>query len=274
MHFYELLAKTEINATKEIARFETLLDVVSDNGFSLHSVLNNNILKLPSNIRQTHCSIDEIFELNKLESWRVRKKDVDKLVLYMEIILTLLKHLKKSVNGYLMLTDNVKKIVANANHLADILNYEVKDWENTVILVPKKTELQLAEKYLIKKNKTLALDVWHYEHNSMKGDIEQKKAVLQELHSYVEPFLDKMRSPLRENVGFLLNNLNIRHNNLKGTKANSFVQNIDSSDLESWYDKAFVLLLQIIVEKNQEKIVNEVEELRKSFKKGSNIGVT
>ena len=229
--------------------------------------MNNNILKLPANIRKTNCCINDFFENYGLDVLRVRKKDCDKLVLYIEIILTILKHLKKCVHGFPMLMDNVKMIIANATHLADVLNYEVKEWENTIILVPKKTELQLAEKYLTKKNKTLALDVWHYEHNSMKGNIEQKKAVLQNLGAFVEPFLTKMRSPLRENVGFLLNNIHIRHNNLKGAKANSFVQGLEPSELESWYDKAFALLLQTIIEKGQEGLVKEVDDLRLSFKK-------
>lgn len=249
MHFYEYLAETEVNAKKEIACFEYLLDSESDNGFSVHLVLNNNILKLPSKIRQTRCSIDDFFEQSKLNYWRVSKTDIEKLVLYIEIILTILKHLKNCVNGYLKLVDNVKKIIANANHLADILNYEIKDWDNTVILVPRNQELQLAENYLIKKNKMLALDAWHYEHTSMKGKLDQKRAILQELHRLVEPFLDKMRSPLREDVGFLLNNLNIRHNNSKGAKANVFVQSLNPAELESWYDKTFSLLLRTIIEK-------------------------
>ena len=267
MHFYELLAEKEVNAKEEIARFEQLLDVESTNGFSVHLVLNNNILKLPPSVRQTYCTIDDFIELNNLESWKIRKKDVEKLVLYIEIILTILKYLKKCVNGYQMLMDNVKKIVANANHLADVLNYEIKEWENTVILVPRNQELQLAENYLVKRNKNLAMDVWHYEHRSMKGNVEQKRAVLQELSSFVEPYLSKMESVLRDNVGFLLNNLNIRHNNLKGAKSNAWVQGLNPANLESWYDKTFVLLLRTIITKNQEGLVNEVEQLRKCFKK-------
>ena len=267
MHFYELLAEKEINAKEELERFNQLLYEKFYDDFSVYSVLNNNILKLPANIRKTTCCINEIFDNYGLDVLRVRKKDINKLVLYIEIILTILKHLKKYVNGFLALTDNVKIIIANANHLADVLNYEVKEWENTVILVSRNQELQLAENYLVKRNKILAMDVWHYEHCSMKGNIEQKRAVLQGLGAFVEPFLNKMRPLLRDNVGFLLNNMNIRHNNFKGAKANSFVQGLDPSELESWYDKVFALLLQTIIEKNQEGFVKEVDDLRLSFKK-------
>lgn len=266
MHFYELLAEKEVNVKEEMARFEQLLDIESANGFSVHLVLNNNILKLPPNVRKTYCTIDDFLELNNLESWKVRKRDIEKIILYIEIILTILKHLKKCVNGYQLLMDNVKKIIANANHLADVLNYEIKEWENTIILVPRNQELQLAENYLVKRNKNLAMDVWHYEHSSMKGNIEQKRAVLQELGSFVEPYLAKMKSTLSENVGFLLNNMHIRHNNLNGPKANVMVQKMTSADLESWYDKTFALLLRTIVTKNQEGLVSEVEQLRKHFK--------
>ena len=270
MHFYELLAEKEINAKEEFARFEQLLYEKFADDFSVYSVLNTNILKLPPNIRRTNRCINDFFQEYCLDIWSIRKKDIDKLVLFIEIILTILKHLKKHVSGFRSITENVKIIVANANHLADILNYEIKDWDNTVILVPRNQELQLAENYLIKKNKTLALDTWHYEHRSMKGKLEQKRAVLQELGSFVEPYLDKMKSPLREDVGFLLNNLNIRHNNSKGAKANAFVQGLDPAELESWYDKAFSLLLRTIVEKNQEGLLKEVDELRLSFKNRDN----
>lgn len=269
MHFYELLAEKEVNAKEEIARFEQLLHENFADDFSLYSVMNNNILKLPPDIRRTNCCINDFFQLNGLESWNVRKKDIEKLVLYIEIILTILKHLKKHANGFRLLINNVKIIIANANHLADILNYEVKEWENTVILVPKKQELLLAENYLVKRNKNLAMDVWHYEHSSMKGNIEQKRSVLQELGRFVEPYLSKMEGALSENVRFLLNNLDIRHNNLKGGKANDFVQSLTPSDLELWFDKAFALILRVIIVKNQESLLKEIELLRKNFKKRS-----
>ncbi len=266
MHFYELLAEREINAKEEFARFDQLLYEKTADDFSVYSVLNNNILKLPPNIRQTNCCINDFFQNYGLDAWNVRKKDINKLVLYIEIILTILKHLKKYVCGFFPLTDNVKIIIANANHLADVLNYEIKEWKNTVILVPRNQELQLAENYLVKKDKNLAIEVWHYEHSSMKGNIEQKRAVLQELGRFVEPYLSKMEGSLSENVGFLLNNLNIRHNNLKGAKSNAWVQGLNPVDLESWYDKTFALLLRTIVTKNQEGLVSEVEQLRKRFK--------
>lgn len=269
MHFYELLAEKEINAKEEIARFNQLLYEKFADDFSVYSILNKNILRLPSNIRGTNRCINDFFQNYGLDTLSVRKKDVEKLVLYIEIILTILKHLKKHVSGFFPLTDNVKIIIANANHLADVLNCEVKEWENTVILVPRNQDLQLAEKYIMKKNKNLAMDVWHYEHSSMKGNIEQKRAVLQELGSFVEPYLGKMENVLRDNVGFLLNNLNIRHNNLKGAKANDFVQSLMPADLELWYDKAFVLILRMIIVKNQESLLNEVDTLRKTFKKRS-----
>lgn len=272
MHFYELLAEKEINAKEEFARFEQLLYEKSADDFSVYSVLNNNILKLPPNIRRTNRCINDFFQEYGLDTWSIRKKDIDKLVLFIEIILTILKHLKKHVSGFRLIAENVKIIVANANHLADVLNYEIKEWENTVILVPRNQELRLAENYLVKRNKNLAMDVWHYEHSSMNGKLEQKRAVLQELGSFVEPHLNKMRSPLREDVGFLLNNLNIRHNNSKGAKANAFVQGLNPAGLESWYDKTFSLLLRTIIEKNQECLLKEVDELRLSFKKKTNIG--
>ncbi len=267
MHFYELLAEKEVNVKEEIARFEQLLYEKTADDFSVYSILNNNILRLPSNIRGTNCCINDFFQNYGLDNtWSVRKKDIEKLVLYIEIILTILKHLKKHVSGFFPLMDNVKIIIANANHLADTLNYEIKDWENTVILVPRNPELQLAENYLVKRNKSLAMNVWHYEHSSMKGNVEQKRAVLQELGSHVEPYLNKIESTLSKNVGFLLNNLNIRHNNLKGAKSNAWVQGLNPVELESWYDKTFALLLRTIIIKNQEGLVNEVELLRKNFK--------
>ena len=267
MHFYELLAECVVNAKEEIARFEQLLYEKIADDFSVYSVLNDNILKLPPNIRRTNRCINDFFQNYGLDAWNVRKKDVEKLVLYIEIILTILKHLKKHVSGFSPLTNNVKVIVANANHLADVLNYEIKEWENTVILVPRNQELQLAENYLVKRNKNLAMDVWHYEHSSMRGNIKQKRAILQELGRFVEPYLSKMEGSLSNNVGFLLNNLNIRHNNLKGEKSNAWVQGLNPADLESWYDKTFVLTLRMIIVKNQESLLNEVDLLRKTFKK-------
>lgn len=266
MHFYELLANTEINAKDEVIRFERLLNKPCDIGLCLRDVFNKNILKLPATIRRNCSSIDEMFETCMVDSWSISKKRIDKLVLYIEILLTILKSLKKDANGLRPLPDYVKMILANAEYVADILNCEIKECKETVIIVPRKDELILAEKSLAKRTPELALDVWRYEHRSMNGNLDQKRLILQELGSAVEPYLKNMNSSLRDNVGFLLNNLNIRHNNVNGSKANSFAKSLNASDLEGWYDRTFELLLQTIIVKNHEPVMKEVDSLRKSFK--------
>ncbi len=92
-----------------------------------------------------------------------------------------------------------------------------------------------------------ALKVFEYNHYLLKGDLDKKREILKHLAGVVEPLGKKLSSigygVIDENARFLLNNMNIRHNNLEGKNKNPLLEGISESELEEIYDKTYELIL-------------------------------
>jgi len=113
----------------------------------------------------------------------------------------------------------------------------------------------------------LALAIVRYNHHSMRGDIAQKKSILLALGAELEPkrkTLSGANSNLEDGIFFMLNNLNLRHNNCsKGDKHyREFVANMDNDTLEGWYDELYQMMLLAFLELDQLERNSKIKELK------------
>lgn len=70
----------------------------------------------------------------------------------------------------------------------------------------------------------------------------------------IRPDLKSEFKDLESDAGFLLNSLNIRHNNLEGKNAIEYLKTMSSAELEEWYDETYqVLLLALLEQDNIER---------------------
>ena len=89
----------------------------------------------------------------------------------------------------------------------------------------------------------LALDIIRYNPRSLQGEIELKKNILISLGSELEPKrkeLQVINKQLSEDIFFMLNNINIRHNNRSKKDMNKYkeyVAKMSRTRLEKWYDE-------------------------------------
>ena len=103
-------------------------------------------------------------------------------------------------------------------------------------------------------NKEVSYKIIEYNHHSMKGDIERKRSVLLMLADQLEPQREKLKqinSRLESDLFFLLNNVNLRHNNSDlGNKSyyNPCVAAMNNDEIEQWYDDTYQMCLLAFLE--------------------------
>lgn len=134
----------------------------------------------------------------------------------------------------------------NITFLLDSLNYQAKVFpkDDRVILYEKSAQVTAVAEIV---DTTTAISILSYHHARLKGNLTEKKNILLELGAQLEPRrgeLDRLNKQLSSDIFFVLNNLNIRHNNkATGTHYKKFVDEMVDNTLEEWYDELYQLIL-------------------------------
>lgn len=140
----------------------------------------------------------------------------------------------------------------NFYHLRDVMLDNLEQYNHTafidddrVLVIEDKPEVTAAAEIV---EEHLALDIIRYNHRSLQGEIELKKAILFSLGSELEPKrkdLQALNRQLSENIFYALNNLNIRHNNRSKKDKNykEYVAKMRKDRLEKWYDELYQMML-------------------------------
>lgn len=140
----------------------------------------------------------------------------------------------------------------NYYHLRDVMldnlekyNYKAFEDGERILVIEDKPEVTAVAEIAEPK---LAVDIIRYNHNSLKGEIELKKLILLSLGSELEPKrneLSQINKQLSEDIFFMLNNLNLRHNNRSKNdkKYKEYVAKMRKNRLEKWYDELYQMML-------------------------------
>lgn len=145
------------------------------------------------------------------------------------------------IGNYYHLKTVMDDILAQYNYMAYI-----DGKNNQVLVIEDKPEVTAAAEIAPDK---LSLDVIRYNHKSLQGDIEAKRAILLRFGAELEPKRKKLReknSTLEKNIFQMLNNLNIRHNNINendSAKYRKYVADMGKRSLENWYDELYQMIL-------------------------------
>ena len=118
----------------------------------------------------------------------------------------------------------------------------------------------------------ISYKVLEYNHYTMKGDIARKRETLRILADQLEPRrveLAAINKELANNVFFMFNNMNIRHNNCAEGDKNykEVVAKMSQDELESWYDETYQLCLLAFLELDNVERTKKVAQLKASFGK-------
>lgn len=155
--------------------------------------------------------------------------------------------------NYYHLKDVMDDVLSQYNHVAYI-----NEDQECVLIIEDKSEVTAAAE--IMPTPALAVDVVRYNHRTLRGEIELKKKILLSMGAELEAKRKKLHTintTLENDIFFMLNNLNIRHNNKsKGDKNyKEYVAKMRKDRLEKWYDELYqMLLLAFLLMDNIERV--------------------
>ena len=270
-NIFNLISNKEIDLKQEYLRIHKLFEYEKSEyyGESVKEYIQREQF-LNWKYRKRFLTIDEMLCAFKIDFRNMKKEiSVKKILTYIELIYNLIIFTANNTNykeGY-EFEKAIKILLENISDLLEDMNYKIeKDYNNRYVIV-EKDKLTIA----VAENKPeLASTVIEYRRFAMKGDIEGKKQILKNLSDTIEPLRKKLRGTTYNNIVedtfFLLNNLNIRHNNKEGEKMQPYLNKITEKKLEKWYDETYdMILCIIIIEKYIDKKDN-IKQLKANFK--------
>lgn len=223
--------------------------------------------------RGHYLSFTEFLKAINYDNWvGAAKGHVDDFLTFAELILNFIQLVDMQVKGNALHQtttdfDFLYKIVKD--DVSHLNNKIVLDEQNEQVLVIEDKPEVTAVAEIVEP--TFALDLVRYNHRSLAGDLDAKKSILLQMGADLEPRRNDIKSinkQLADDIFYMLNTMNIRHNNCdsgNATKYKKFVAEMSETDLESWYDELYQMMLLAYLELDQQKRSQRVRTLKSSI---------
>lgn len=274
------ILKEQFDVGKEIERinklFESNLFIKDHRSYSPEELVDNYAFHTWKH-RNRCINVDDMKE--SLEIQKIVDEyypNIDDMVLYLEYVENILNlafnymtnnHGVEWNTDYTILLQNIDILLDHINHQT----YYFDDEE--IVLIAEKNAAATAVAEIV-ENKT-SLKVIRYNHCLLRGDIQAKKDIILTLAADLEPKrkqLDKIDSKLTSNLFYMLNNLNLRHNNIDKSSKNykEAVSKMQRDDLEKWYDETYQLELLALLLLDNEKRKDSIDSLKTKVEEEAN----
>ena len=208
---------------------------------------------------KTSLTLTEFDTINGFDFPDPNQQDVafDDLILIIEYCINMMtgyRNVKYSCLSNRLLVDE-DFFTQHLHRVTDAIGYKVVSKDGLSVLVEKDAVVTaVAESELIPEEISYRLIT--YNHHSMRGNLEDKKAIILQLANLLE---GKQKDLCQINLGFkkdlfyLFNNFNIRHNNCdsKSKDYKPAIANMNKDELENWYDETYQMCLLAFMELEQ-----------------------
>lgn len=164
-------------------------------------------------------------------------------------------------NKYWILDENIDIVLEHLNFCKQELNNE----ERIILIEKNPSAIAVAE--IVDEN--TACKVIEYNHYLLKGDIDKKKEILLQLANKYEGIKSNIKSlngKLDDDIGFMLNNINIRHNNKSGKSKKEYISKMRKDTMEKWYDETYQMLLLAFLLNEQPSRSKKISQLKEKMK--------
>lgn len=160
--------------------------------------------------------------------------NLDKLLLLCEYILNFAKHMKNNV----VCMQESEFFINHIQAVCDKISYQEAEVEGLFILVPRNDLINAAAECA---PKDVSIDLITFDYWRYRGDLERKRQYLSKFSRELEPkreCLEALSKRLTSDFFYLVNSLNIRHNNVSEDSKKYFepLGSMSNQELESWYD--------------------------------------
>ncbi len=162
-----------------------------------------------------------------------------------------------------------RNIFRNIMTNCERLNFEIVEFSEGLFKIVEKNAAAtaVADKYS-GRDSEFSYKVIEYNHFLLKGNMGRKREILNAIADKFEAVKPKLKANgfgnIESDAGYLVNNINIRHNNTdpqsKSHKAH--VAAMPSAELEDWYDKTYDVLLLALLASDFSELHGEVQELK------------
>lgn len=270
-NIFEIL-KEKVNIDEEINKIKRLVaeDSISDSmcEYNIEYFVEEYCLH-DWKQRGRYLSCEEIKRALNLSVFELRDSyyNDEEILIYLEYLCNMVWLCNQYINNHISYRTSLEYayLCENIASIVDSLNYEIKEFsDDEKVLIVEKNSAATAVAEILESD--VAYEVIEYNHYLMKGDIGRKQKILKVLADKVEPMrveLKKINKELESNVGYLLNKMNIRHNNVEGKNAIEYVKNLTEEELEAWYDETYQMLLLCILEYDNIERNNKVADLKR-----------
>ena len=272
-NFAQVLKDANIDIKREHQRLYTMFYCHSStNKYSFRDICEENFWKLP--FTKTCLSLDDFDETHGFDyKYQPTNIDLERLVSFCEYIYNIARYNcfepwdTDGYDGY-----NGNDLIIQVNAVIELIGYMREEQDGITIFVPKSQPAIVVSEML---PPDLSYKVIEYNHHSMKGDLARKQATLKLLADQLESKrteLKGLNKSLEDDIFYLVNNLNIRHNNIEASspKYKKSVAEMPKEELEEWYDKIYDMCLYAFMTLDQADRNAKVKEL-KSIIEGNKI---
>ncbi|MEE3435151.1 MAG: hypothetical protein VZQ47_06315 [Treponema sp.] len=193
--------------------------------------------------------------------------DIDYLVNFCEYTV----YFVLGVAGYIR-SDFMQLYLTQIEKVIEKIGYMRADNENGEIIYVEKSQSAVSVSELLPK--PTSYKVIFYNHHSLKGNLDEKKSILNQLYLLLEPkrkYLHIINPKLENMIFYCFNNLNIRHRNTSfGDKQyKAYVARMTSDLLEKWYDETYQMCLLAFLELEHENRCTDFEALKRYIETAS-----
>ena len=276
-NIFNLITGNAINVKIEYNRFKELIEEEifykkNHDSFTLFEYLDINFFR---SWPYRHRAIDLDDYLTSIDirddNGDLKVFSLENLLLYIEIFLNLIYFSK--------LTDVIEKdyestidsdlfntIFNNINDLLNSLNYKYTVINKSRVIIVEKDPIATN---VAENNPEIADEIIEYRKYSLKGNINEKVRILKLLSNNLEGKLKSLKetsySQLASDIGYLINNYDIRHNNKEGTYKKAYMKDITEEELEEIYDMTYELILSVYTTNNYLNYNKIIDELKKKY---------
>lgn len=272
-NFAQILEDAKIDIKNEYQKFYDIFYNSKVGQKSIYQIMNECFSGFY--FRGTCLSLDEFNQQNGFQYDEYPTDiTVDDLVGFIEYIYNLIVGYQSAVGGFNAFDVNNPGINTNffydqINRVAEAIGYMYTNYNGMTIFVEKSPEaISVAESNLIPDE--LSYKLISYNHYSMKGNLIGKKETILRLANILEgkrDVLHKANSILENDLFYIFNNFDLRHNNYDSSSKNykSVIAQMDKNVLEEWYDETYQMCLLAFMTIDNVERKNKFDNIKKAI---------
>lgn len=262
----------EIDLTKEYLKLDTIICNETVSYISINNIFEENFRNWK--FRSNYLSLEELRRELGLYLSKYKPNPRTSNVMSANDFFTfseLIANLSDSFIGEIsdhFLYEKLNAVIATLRLDLEMMNCHFKKLDDSRIIVVETNPAATAVSEIVEPD--LSDKIIEYNHYLLRGDLARKREILRAFsHKYdaIKPTLKSINSGLEDKTSFLLNNLNIRHNNKdkQSKDYRKFVDSMSDTDLEHWYDETYQTLLFSILAVDQVARNQAIDELKKKI---------